>query len=340
MLQKYLAAITQGTSLSFDEALDLSTTLISPGHPPALVGALLASLRTKKETADEIAGFVTGLKQNAVSIPVMSDEIYDVAGTGGDGAHTQNISTLTALILAGTGLNIAKHGNRSVSSRCGSADVLYEAGVNIHATPDNIGRQLQKCNICFIYAPLAHPSMKNVMEVRKALGIPSIFNLAGPLSNPIALTGQIVGVYSPILMDKMAQVLMRLGMKRGAVIHGHGGLDEASLSGLNSVLFIEDGNLVPAQISGKDLGLKEAPISELRGGAPSENARAMMAVLGGQLGAFRDAALLNSAIALYGFGKAETLGQALQTVRESLDSGSALAKMNQLIAASNLKEVV
>lgn len=340
MLQKYLHTITQRINLSYEEALDLSTTLITPGHSPAVVGALLASLRTKGECADEISGFVSGLKQNAVKIPVKQGEIYDVAGTGGDGAHTQNISTLTALILAGAGLTIAKHGNRSVSSRCGSADVLYEAGVNIQATPDNIALQLQECSLCFIYAPMAHPSMKNVMEVRKSLGIPSIFNLAGPLSNPVTLTGQIVGVYSPKLMDKMATVLLKLGMKRGAVIHGHGGLDEASLSGLNSVLFIEDDRLIPAQISGKDLGLKIAPITELRGGSPSENSKAMAAVLNGQSGAFRDAALLNSAIALYGFGKSETLGQALQAARESLDSGSALDKLNQLIAISNLREAI
>lgn len=340
MLQKYLTTLIQGKNLSYEEALGLSTTLITPGHHPALVGALLATFRAKGESADEIAGFVKGLKANAVSIATESHELYDVAGTGGDGAHTQNISTLTALILAGTGLDIAKHGNRSVSSRCGSADVLYEAGVNILAAPENISLQLKRCNIGFIYAPLAHPSMKNVMEVRKALGMPSIFNLAGPLSNPMNLTGQIVGVYREDLLDTMAHVLIRLGMSRGAVIHGHGGLDEASLSGPNSVRFIEDGKLISAQISGKELGLKPAAISELRGGSPTENARSMMTVLQGQTGAFRDAALLNSAIALYGFGKTETLGQGLQIARESLDGGKALEKMNQLIAVSNLREAV
>ncbi len=340
MLQHYLNIITQSIDLNAEEALELSGALITPGHAPALVGALLAALRTKGECADEISGFVTGLKQNAVRIPVPQHELYDVAGTGGDGAHTQNISTLTALILAGAGLTVAKHGNRSVSSRCGSADVLYETGVNIHATPENIGRQLQECGIGFIYAPLAHPAMKNVMEARKALGIPSVFNLAGPLSNPLALLGQIVGVYSPKLMDRMAKVLQKQGLTRGAVIHGHGGLDEASLSGPNTVLFIEEDRLIPAKISGKELKLKSVAISELRGGAPSENARAMTAVLQGQTGAFRDAALLNSAIALYGFGKADTLGNALQSARESLDSGSAFEKLKQLIAVSNLREAL
>lgn len=340
MLQHYLNTLTQQINLTAQEALELSTALMSASHSPALVGALLAALRTKGECADEISGFVTGLKKNAVKISAVQDEIYDVAGTGGDGAHTQNISTLTALILAGTGLTVAKHGNRSVSSRCGSADVLYEAGVNIHATPDNISRQLQECNLCFIYAPLAHPAMKNVMEVRKALAMPSIFNLAGPLSNPVDLEGQVVGVYSYRLMDRMAEVLQMQGMTRGAVIHGHGGLDEASLSGPNAVIFLENDRLVPAQISGKDLGLKSASLSELRGGAPSENAKAMKAVLSGRQGAFRDAALLNSAIALYGFGKAETLGQALQLARESLDSGQAIEKLAQLIAVSNLREAI
>lgn len=340
MLHSYLNTLTQQIHLNEDAAAALSASLIAPGHSPALVGALLAALRTKGESADEVSGFVTGLKSHAIRIPAPDTEIYDVAGTGGDGAHTQNISTLTALILAGTGLVVAKHGNRSVSSRCGSADVLYEAGVNIHATPENIGRQLRECGIGFIYAPLAHPAMKHVMEARKALGIPSIFNLAGPLSNPLKLRGQIVGVYLPELLDLMAAALQRQGVGRGAVIHGHGGLDEASLSGPNNVLFLEDDRLIRAQVSGKELGLEPAPLSALRGGAPSENARSLTAVLAGEKGAFRDAALLNSAIALYGFGKAETLKGALQSARESLDSGNAQMKLKQLIAISNSREVI
>lgn len=340
MLNNCLRLISTGRSLTRDEAHALSCALMSPGHHPALVGALLAALRTKGETADEISGFVTGLKKHAVTIPLDACDVYDVAGTGGDGAHTQNISTLTALILAGAGVAIAKHGNRSVSSRCGSADVLHECGVNIHAAPGNIAKQLKEGGVCFIYAPLAHPAMKNVMESRKALQMPSIFNLAGPLSNPVSLTGQAVGVYSPELCGKVADVLTQLGMQCGAVIHGHGGLDEASLSGPNTVIFIENGRTVAAEINGKDLGLKEASVAMLRGGSPSENARSMTAVLSGQQGAYRDAVLLNSAIALYGFGKAESLSAALQTARDSLDSQRALACLIRLRELSHMKEVL
>lgn len=334
MLNQYLNELTQGKHLSREEAARLAEALMAPGNAPALIGALLAALRTKGETAEEIAGFVSGLKRHATPVPAAVSECYDVAGTGGDGAHTRNISTLTAFILAGTGIPIAKHGNRSVSSRCGSADVLHEAGVNIHATASTIGKQLEHCGICFIYAPLAHPAMKHVMEVRRTLQVPSLFNLAGPLSNPMALSGQTVGVYSPQLIRRMGEALVMLGVQRGAVLHGHGGLDEASLSGDNEVLFIEGDRLTPARISGAALDLTPAPVKALRGGSPADNARALTAALSGCPGAYRDAGLLNSAIALYGFGKAETLSDALITARHSLDSGSALNRLEQLKAHS------
>lgn len=184
MLNRCLKTLVGGGSLSYEEAALLSSELIVPGHSPAVVGALLAALRLKGEATEEIAGFVTGLRQNAEHYPITVKEVYDVAGTGGDGAHTQNISTLTALVLAGAGVPVAKHGNRSVSSRCGSADVLQTCGVNIMASPANVARQLAEAGICFIYAPNAHPAMKNVMETRRALQMPSIYNVAGPLSNP------------------------------------------------------------------------------------------------------------------------------------------------------------
>lgn len=340
MLNNYLCTLSSGQHLTREEAHGLSSALISPGHHPAMVGAILTALRIKGETADEICGFVTGLKAHAVKIQTPPGDVFDVAGTGGDGAHTQNISTLTALILSGAGITIAKHGNRSVSSSCGSADVLHACGVNINTAPENIARQLREGGMGFIYAPLAHPAMKNVMESRKALRMPSIFNLAGPLSNPVTLAGQAVGVYSSELTGKMADVMVKLGMSCGVVIHGHGGLDEASLSGPNTVIFIEEGRTVSARICAKDLGLKEAPVSMLRGGSPTANARSMTAVLNGAPGAYRDAALLNSAIALYGFGKASSLAEALQTARESLDSSRALDCLNRLKDLSHIREAI
>lgn len=338
MMQEKLSKLTGGADLSHSEAFELSVAMIASGNSSALIGALLAALKTKGEKAQEISGFVAGLRSHAVKIPVIDAEYYDVAGTGGDGAHTLNISTLTAIIMSGAGMNIAKHGNRSVSSRSGSADVLYETGVNIHATPGNIALQLKECGLGFIYAPLAHPAMKNVMETRKALGIPSIFNLSGPLSNPVPLKGQVVGVYSPALLPLMADALQNLGTQCGAVIHGHGGLDEASLSGPNQIIFLENQQQVHASICPSDLGLTEAPISALKGGAPSENSKAMVGALKGERNAYRDAALFNSAIGIYSFGKAETLKDAMAAAVESIDSGRALAKLEKLIEVSNRKD--
>jgi len=335
-IQKYLKTIISGNNLSYEESCNLSTKLMETEINPIQVSALLASLKTKGETYEEVSGFAMGLKNNAVKIKPTRTKFYDIVGTGGDGANTFNISTTCAFVLAGAGLNIAKHGNRSISSKCGSADVLHQLGVNIHATPENIENQLNVLGLSFIYAPLAHPSMKNVMQVRKNLGIPTIFNIIGPLANPVELEGQYVGVFSPDLVELMANSMILLGVKNGAVVHGAGGLDEASLAGDNTIAFIKNGKIKIEKINGADYGLANSSIDSIKGGNSTKNAEIVKSILSGDLGPKRDVVLFNSGIALYSFGLADSIKEGIAIAAKSIDSGAAKAKLKELIRLGNI----
>ncbi|MCK5763665.1 MAG: anthranilate phosphoribosyltransferase, partial [Clostridiales bacterium] len=264
-IQNYLKTIANGENLSYEESLLISTNLMETKLNPILVSALLASLKTKGETYDEVSGFAKGLKNNAIHLKSKRTNFYDIVGTGGDGSDTLNISTTCAFVLAGANVNIAKHGNKSISSKCGSADVLATLGVNILSNPDMIETQLDEIGLSFIYAPLAHPSMKNVMQVRKDLGIPTIFNIIGPLCNPLELKGQYIGVFSPNLVDIIANSMIKLGIKKGAVVYGAGGLDEASLAGNNKISFIKNEKVEIKNINGSDYGLITADNEALKG---------------------------------------------------------------------------
>jgi len=334
-IQPYLKTVINGDNLSFDQACELATQLMETELNPIQVSGLLTALKTKGETYEEISGFALGLKNNAISIKPNRTKFYDIVGTGGDGADTFNISTTCAFVLAGTGLNIAKHGNRSISSRCGSADVLHELGVNIHATPENIENQLNVVGLSFIYAPLAHPSMKNVMQVRKNLGVPTIFNIIGPLANPLKLEGQYIGVFSPDLVDIMAKSMVQLGVKKGAVVHGAGGLDEASLAGPNTIAFVKNGDLETKLIDAKDFGLENAEISALKGGNSKRNAEILRAVLDGQEGPYRDVVLLNCGISLYAFDRVSSITEGIELAKNSIDDGHALNRLKELVRISN-----
>lgn len=333
-LKNYLKAIMQGENLNYEDASYLATGLMAKELNPIQVAGLLAALKTKGETYEEISGFAMGLKNNAMTIASKRQEFYDIVGTGGDGADTFNISTTCAFVLSGAGLNVAKHGNRSISSKCGSADVLEALGVNILAQSDRIVKQLDQVGLSFIFAPLAHPSMKNVMTVRKSLGVPTIFNIIGPLSNPMPLTGQFVGVFKPELVDLMAKSMIQLGVKKGAVVHGAGGLDEASLMGENTVAFIRDGKVETLSIDGVDYGLIASGVEALKGGDAKVNAQILKGILSGQTGAKRDVVLLNAAIALYAFEKAESIGQGIELAAKSIDSGAAFKQLEALLQLS------
>lgn len=333
-LTPYLKKIAGGHHLNHHEASELATSLIQRELNPIQVAGLLMALKTKGETYEEISGFAQGLKNNAIRLNTEHDDFYDIVGTGGDGADTFNISTTSAFVLSAAGLNIAKHGNRSISSKCGSADVLEELGVQLSPSKNALEEQLNTLGLAFIYAPLAHPAMKNIMKVRQNLATPTIFNIIGPLANPLALKGQAIGVFSPTLLEKMAKSMIQLGLEKGMVVHGAGGLDEASLAGENTVLFIKNGHPQPARISSKDYGLLEAPIDALKGGDAKVNAQILRAVLSGQKGPQRDVVLLNCGLSLYAFDKASTIEEGIQIAAKCIDDGRAKEQLDALIAMS------
>lgn len=334
-IQKYLKTIVNGENLTYEESCLLSSELMETKLNPTLVSALLIALKTKGETYEEVSGFAKGLKNNTIRLKSTRTHFYDIVGTGGDSSNTFNISTTSAFVLAGAGLNIAKHGNRSISSKCGSADVLNKLGINILSTPENIETQLNEIGLSFIYAPLAHPSMKNVMQVRKDLGIPTIFNIIGPLCNPLALEGQYIGVFSPNLVDIIANSMIQLGIKKGAVVYGAGGLDEASLAGDNKIAFIKNEKVEIKNINGSDYGLITADNEALKGDNARVNADILRDILLGKKGPKRDVVLLNSAIALYSFELADSIEEGIEIAAKSIDSGSSLSKLDELIHRSN-----
>lgn len=334
MMTDYLKQLTAGKDLSFEESMEIASQLMDATVDEIKVASLLTALKTKGETYEEISGFAMGLKKHA--LPIISDRkiLYDIVGTGGDGADTFNISTTTAIVLAGAGLNMAKHGNRSVSSRCGSGDVLEALGINIQTSKEQMENQLNQVGISFLYAPLVHPSMKNVMGIRRKLGIPTIFNIIGPLANPMSLDGQYIGVFRRDLVEVMAKSLVKMGIEKGAVVYGAGGLDEASLEGANEVAFIKKGLVYLEKVDGVDFGLDRYPNSVLKGGSAEENACITQEILMGQKGPKRSVILLNAAIALYAFEKVSSIAKGIDMAAESIDSGAAKDKLDQLVAVS------
>lgn len=334
-LKTYLKDVMKGENLNYEDAAYLATELMAKELNPIQVAGLLTALKTKGETYEEISGFAMGLKNNAITIQSKRKDFYDIVGTGGDGADTFNISTSCAFVLSGAGVNIAKHGNRSISSKCGSADVLEALGVNIQASSELITRQLDEVGLSFIFAPLAHPSMKNVMTVRKSLGVATIFNIVGPLSNPLDLSGQFIGVFKAELVAIMAKSLLQLGIKKGAVVHGAGGLDEASLMGKNTLALIKNGKLEMMTVDGRDYGLSYATLDDLKGGNAEENASILKDILKGIKGPKRDVVLLNTAIALYAFDKAKSIDEGIALAAKSIDSGAALKQLDKLVELSS-----
>jgi anthranilate phosphoribosyltransferase len=339
MIHQYLKNIINGQNLSYEDSCDLAHCLMNQELNPLHVSALLSGMKVKGETYQEISGFARGLKDNAVQISPKSRDLYDIVGTGGDCANTFNISTTCAFVLAGAGLRIAKHGNRSISSKCGSADVLEALGVNIHLTPSQIEAQLDTFGLAFIFAPMAHPAMKNVMPIRKDLGIPTIFNIIGPLVNPLNLEGQYIGVFSPKLVDLMANSMVQLGLRKGLVVHGAGGIDELSLEGINVIAIIKGTSVEKIQIDPRQYNLKQASNEALKGGDSVVNAKITMAILNNEKGPHRDVVLLNSATALYAFGITESIEDGLLMAADSIDSGRAKEKLELLIKSNSLKGV-
>lgn len=331
MIREAIAQLVTGTSLTAEEAEAVMNEIMTGEATPAQIGSFLTALRIKGETVEEIAGCVRAMRANAVHVRPQATLLVDTAGTGGDGAHTFNISTTAAFIIAGAGLHVAKHGNRAISSKAGSADVLLALGVNINLTPEQAAQCIDEVGIGFLFAPNLHPAMKHAIGPRRELGIRTVFNILGPLSNPANANVQLVGVYDPQLTDVMANVLRALGGKAAFVVHGAGGLDELTTLGPNKVSQFNGAGVQHYELEPLELDLPRATPDALRGSTPEENAAIMRAVLSGERGARRDTALLNASAALVAAGVAASFRDGLQLAAESIDSGKAMAKLEALV---------
>src|SRR5688572_1140774 len=335
MLKPFIAKVINRTDLSADEAEQAMNVIMSGQATPAQIAAYLVALRMKGETVEEITGSVRAMRSNALKVTVSdrSEPVYDIVGTGGDGAHTFNISTAAAFVVAGAGRKVAKHGNRAASSHCGAADVLGALGVNLNLTPEQVGQAIDEVGIGFMFAQKFHPAMKHAGPVRAEIGQRTIFNILGPLSNPAGADIQLTGVFSPELTEPLAEVLKQLGAQAALVIHGHGGTDELTPCGPNRVSHLKNGKIKTYELDPADYDIPRATIEDLRGGTPEESAQMMRDLLSGKLnGARRDAILLNAAAAL----AAETgdFKAGFVEARQSLDSGAALQKLDALVAFS------
>ena len=335
-LRPVLRKVAAGQTLTESEAAEAFETIMSGGATEAQIGALLMGMRARGETVDEITGAARAMRARAVKVRAPEGAI-DTCGTGGDAKGTHNISTCAAFVVAGAGVPVAKHGNRSISSRSGSADVLAALGVNIECAPEAIARCIEGSGLGFMFAPAHHASMRHVAKVRSELGTRTIFNLLGPLANPAGTKYQVVGVFGEEWVEPIAQVLGRLGAERAWVVHGSDGLDELTTTGISHVAALDGGKISTFRISPKNAGLPDAKPEDLSGGDATENAAHIRAVLGGQQGAFRNIVLLNAAAALLVAGKAKTLRDGVALAAQSIDSGKAKAVLEALVKLSHDK---
>ena len=329
-----ISKLLAGESLSEDEAAAAMREIMEGAATPAQIAGFAVALRAKGESIEEIVGLVRAMRAYSQRVNV-GGEVLDTCGTGGDRAGTFNVSTTAALICAGAGAKVAKHGNRAASSRCGSADVLEALGVKIDLDPDQVAYCIQLAGIGFCFAPVFHPAMRHAVQPRRELGIATIFNFLGPLTNPAGARRQVVGVSDPAMVPKMVEALARLGSRRVLAFHGHGGLDELSTSGPSEVVELRDGDIRRWSVDPRDLGLEPAGRDELRGGSADENAAAVLAVLSGERGPKRDVALLNAAAGLVAAGLAGGMAEGLEAAAGALDSGAAGEALERLIKASN-----
>ena len=335
MLKPYISKVLGFQDLSAEEAESAMEVIMTGQATPAQIGGYLIALRMKGETVPEITGSARAMRKAVKQVQVKTNgkKLIDTAGTGGDGAHTFNISTTAAFVIAGAGYKVAKHGNRGISSRCGSADVLEELGLNLSLSPDQVKTSIEKVGIGFMFAPNFHPAMKYAVGPRRELGQRTVFNILGPLTNPANASCQLVGVFDPDLTHPLAEVLRELGGNSAYVVHSHHGLDELSTCGANQVSHLKNGKVTTFELDAKNLGLRECSPQELKGGDPQENARILKAILSMEDDSPRqDVVLLNAAAAL----ATETgdFQKGLAEARQSLVSGTALEKLNALISTS------
>ena len=323
--------VTRRQSLSRAEAHEVMSEILRGQATDAQIAGLLIALSMKGETVEEIVGFAQAIRAAAPVWPAPEgDGLVDTCGTGGDTSGTLNISTAAALVAAGAGVPVAKHGNRSVSSKCGSADVMEALGVKLSLSPERLAECLREVGIAFLYAPGIHSAMKFVQTARRDLKIRTVFNLLGPLTNPARASAQVVGVYSVDLVDKLAEALSMLGLRRALVVHGNDGLDEITISTTTRIAELRDGQVRTYEVTPEEFGLRRAPLSTIAGGDAASNAVIVRKILGGEKSARRDVVLLNAAAALVASGRADSLLHALPAAVEAIDSGAALAKLEAL----------
>jgi anthranilate phosphoribosyltransferase len=339
MIRDMIAHVLGGQSLSSEEAETVMDEIMQGYATPAQIAGFLIALRTKGETVDEITGCARAMRRAAISVRPRSGTLIDTCGTGGDGTGTFNISTTTAFVVAGAGLAVAKHGNRNVSSKSGSADVLSSIGVNIELTPNQVAACIDQVGIGFLFAPHLHPAMKYAGGPRRELGVRTVFNILGPLSNPANAQAQLLGVYDPALTEVLARVLKALGSRAAFVVHGSDGLDELTVTGPNRISHFgtgrDDQDVVTESLDPRDLGFALAPAEALRGGEPEDNARMTRAILtGADQGARRDVVLLNAAAALLVGRAVASLQDGVAHAAYSIDSGAALHKLQELVLFS------
>ena len=337
----------RGQSLSRAEARELMAEVLAGNCTDAQIAAMLMALRMKGETVEEIVGFAEAIRAAATPLPISSSgsaldlsgtgrdalaesALVDTSGTGGDAAGTFNISTATAFVTAGAGVRVAKHGNRSISSKCGSADVMEALGIKIQLTPAQAAQCLREIGICFLYAPDLHASMKQVQKVRRELRLRTMFNLLGPLTNPAHASGQVVGVYAREMVEKLAEALSMLGLHRALVVHGLDGLDEITITGPTRIAEARDGSVRSYEVDPEEFGMQRATLADIAGGDASENAAIVRKVLSGKKSPRRDVVLLNAAGALVAAGCVDRLADGIPLAERSIDSGTAAAKLEAL----------
>lgn len=331
MIREAIHKVVGGVHLSRDEAEAVMGEIMSGEATPAQIGALLVGLRLKKETPAEVSGFARAMRAQAEKVVTRHPLVADTCGTGGDGAHTFNISTTAAFVVAGAGVPVAKHGNTSVSSRCGSADVLRELGVNLDLNSGEMGICLDEVGLAFLFAPRLHHAMRHAAGPRRELGIRTVFNILGPLTNPAGPQVQVLGAFDPEAAELMAGALAELEINRAFVVHGAGGLDEVSLVGPSRLWEVRSGTVQAGVLDPAELGFARAGVEALAGGSPTENAALIIEVLNGAPGPRRDAVVLNAGLALLAANRAPDLTGAVQLAAASLDTGAARRKLDELI---------
>lgn len=332
MVKELLPKVLDGIDLTRDEAIRIADCIMDGQATPAQIAGFLVALRMKGEKAPEVAGFVQSMRNHSVRLEINDPHAVDGVGTGGDGAHSFNISTAAGIVTAAAGVTVAKHGNRSVSSKCGSADLLEATGGDIDPGPELVRDCINEIGFGFMFAPRFHPAMKFAGPPRKELAVRTVFNILGPMTNPAGVKRQLIGVYDKALMSLVAEVLSMTGSEHVIIVHSRDGMDEVSISAPTDFLELKDGSITEITLMPTEFGLKEYPSGAVAGGEAVENVRILRSVLDGIAGAYRDVVILNAAVMIYVSGKVEDIGQGVSLAAEAIDAGHAREKLNQWVS--------